>query len=69
MELFRSHGLVSGEPQRGARASYGARGRRRYGRLHPGAGVPHAAAVPTERTHEDDLFPWVDQDFEEYFFE
>ncbi|GAB2518515.1 hypothetical protein [Lysobacter humi (ex Lee et al. 2017)] len=68
MELFRSHGLVSVEPQRGARASYGARARRRYGRLHAGATVPHAA-VPTERTREDDLFPWVDQDFEEYFFE
>lgn len=67
MELFRGQGLVPVEPPRGMRAGYGARTRRRYGRLRPAEALaPDATTMPPG---DGDPFPWVDQDFEEYFFD
>lgn len=65
MQPFRVHGLVASEPAPGPVPCFGRRSARRYGRRTSHRDTPQRAPALAD----DDAFPWVDQEFEEYFFE
>lgn len=63
MQPFRVHGHALSTPAPCSVPAFGRRPLRRYG--HAAAPRSQPAPVPDE----DEAFPWVDQEFEEYFFE
>lgn len=65
MQPFRVHGLVASEPA--PVPCFGRRSPRRYGRRAFHRDTPQPTPAPVAA--DDDPFPWVDQEFEEYFFE